>query len=759
MPIDRFLIGYTDGNSGLTTDSKPWLIPDNAFANLENAYVFRGRVRKRMGSVLLSDDPKSSRVRYQVAVIDGSGNATGTVPGVVYAVGQQFSINEDLFTVNALGTPATLLSTNPTITMTYNTSTGAFTVAGATASSILYFYPATPIMGSDLFYSVATNRRINITFDTQFSYFFDTINNSFVAITGPNSVWTGTDADFFWMTNYQGSNAATNLFWVTNFVQADGIRYFDGTSWTKPTIAYNGAGDKILTCRIIIQFQNRLLFLKTVEEVGGVPKLFFNRIRYSWLGDPLNANAFNQELPVGGNFLDAPVQQAIIAAEFIKNRLIIYFEDATLELAYTGNETQPFVFQRINAELGATSTFSEIPFDKEVLGIDNIGIHACNGANVDRIDGKIPQLPFSINNTEDGRQRVFGIRDYYSEMAYWTFPNQDRTSTVYFPNKMLIYNYVNNTWAINDDSITCFGYFLRTDITPGARWGTTYTPWENLTMQWNAGTYAQANTQFRTIVMGNQQGFVYALQQDVTSNAPVLQITDVVSYSDGNMTVICMNHNLSLNDFVLLYNMNGLVFSDGVVNLPTAMAQVVSNNLAVAASPHTLSLRLLCMNPNADEFPLIPTKISGTYTGGGLAARVSQMNILTKQYNFYTGEVRNIYISKINFLVDRTTNGLIAVDFLNSSSENVSVSDGPGSKYLETSAYDLVNFEKFQSRLWHPLYFHAQGQCVQFSLNMTALFMYKYTFNSNGSLEYVALQDFQLHAMAIFAQKTSIRMQ
>jgi hypothetical protein len=41
--------GYPSG--GLTTDKKPLMLADEAFSNLQNAYVFRGRVKKRDGSV------------------------------------------------------------------------------------------------------------------------------------------------------------------------------------------------------------------------------------------------------------------------------------------------------------------------------------------------------------------------------------------------------------------------------------------------------------------------------------------------------------------------------------------------------------------------------------------------------------------------------------------------------------------------------------------------------------------------------------
>lgn len=46
MAIDRFLIAPLE--EGLRTDLKPWLIPDSAYAELNNAYIFRGRLKKKV---------------------------------------------------------------------------------------------------------------------------------------------------------------------------------------------------------------------------------------------------------------------------------------------------------------------------------------------------------------------------------------------------------------------------------------------------------------------------------------------------------------------------------------------------------------------------------------------------------------------------------------------------------------------------------------------------------------------------------------
>ena len=152
----------------------------------------------------------------------------------------------------------------------------------------------------------------------------------------------------------------------------------------------------------------------------------------------------------------------------IRDRCIVYFERSTWELAYTGNEAIPFIWQQINTELGSEAQYSNVPFDKFILNVGSNGIQQCNGINVDRIDDKIPDEVFKIRIDDYGMQRVAGVRDYYTEMVYWTYPTDDNAYALKYPNKMFVFNYKMGTWSLNDDCITCFGYFEQdTDVTWG----------------------------------------------------------------------------------------------------------------------------------------------------------------------------------------------------------------------------------------------------------------------------------------------------
>lgn len=172
---------------------------------------------------------------------------------------------------------------------------------------------------------------------------------------------------------------------------------------------------------------------------------------------------------------------------------------------------------------------------------------------------------------------------------------------------------------------------------------------------------------------------------------------------------------------------------------------------------------------DANNFLIAPdSSVSATYIGGGVYGLVSQINIVTKQYNFYAKDNRNAYISKVDFMVDTTPAGQIQVNYFSSTSTDAllqeSMSGGTivGTGNLDTFAYSQQNkdfglpvvvplqYEQNASRVWHPVYFQAEGEVIQFQL----------TFDDSQMRDIgIAESDFQLHAMIITATPTSYRLQ
>lgn len=733
MPMDRFFIGPP--NTGLQTNLKPFMIPDDAFFQLNNAYVWRGRVRKRFGSTLFGifDAQLKSRFRVVIGTTDAAGVFFGVAPaGLSYIPGQLFSVGTDIFTVNVAGAPANMLSTNPLAAGTFNTVTGGVAINDpAQPLTTVYFYPALPVMGLSGLDSPILDFQAIIGFDTVFAYQF--LANGWARL--GTATWTGTDDQFFWSTNWRGINAYDTYFFVTNFNPPDGIRYWDGANWFFLTTVFNVAGDQILTARIVLPFHDRLILLNTVELIGVTNRSFVNRLRFSQNGSPIAGNAWLEDTPGLGGFLDAPTKEAIVTAQFLKDRLIVYFERSTWELVYTGNEILPFRWQQINSELGAASTFSVVPFDKVALGIGTVGVHACNGANVERIDQKIPNEVFKFFNTQ--LSRTYGIRDFKAEMTYWSYVEQEEIlETPHFPNRVLVYNYVNGSWSFNNDSITAFGYFQQL---PQETWGTTESTWAESIEEWGAG---EMQEKFRWIMGGNQEGFTFIIDPDLTENARALQITDIIPGVDQvnlfiiNHNLVAANTNLTIGDYIKL---SGIAGSPNMLNLNDQIfpvLRVVDSNNIVINTPG-----------------IVPGDF---YNGGGLVERVSNIDIKTKQYNFYMTNDRNVSISKVDFNVDKTTDGQVTVDYYTSSTtlpmveEGLSTEAALGTNVLETSPYPSVPLEQQQDFVWHPVYFQAEGTFIQLRIYMS---------NDQITNPAIASSDFQLNSMIFYAQPTSYRQQ
>lgn len=811
MPMDRFLIAPF--KSGLQNDLKPWLLPEDAFEQLNNAYVFRGRVRKRFGSLLTGTGgtaltaPFFSRLGVNLGPTV-AGALAGKVPGHFFVRGMAFVIDTIVYTVVTAGVAQPMLKTGATTTATFSTTDGAFNFVGAPAGDV-YFYSSEPVMGISNYESGAVNDHPAFAFDTQFAYYY--LTSRWVRNGSP--IWHGADDDFFWAANWEDitANAAAMFvsnFFVTNYNSTATLNddpiwaYRGGTTWVpfsySPLIALNAGNQQpytvtratastgaivlnyVQTARIILPFKDRLVLLNTVENnangataydvanptttgitpdgggnyVTSTNTNYVNRCRFSHNGSPFARNAWLEPNQVfkpdlvsalvkadGGGFIDAPTEEEIISAEFIKDRLIVYFERSTWELAYTGNQVLPFVWQKINTELGSEATFSSVPFDKVILTIGNTGVHACNGANVERIDDKIPDEVFDIRNKVEGVQRVAGIRDYFTEMVYWTFPAS--TDVANFPNRVLVYNYQNGAWAFNNDCITAFGYFeQQSDRT----WAEMKNPWLSENTEWVSGVQ---QSKFRRIIAGNQQGFIFMVATDSDQgsgqNARVMQITNMSNVGTA-ITVFSLDHTLVQNEYVAIESAQGITPSDPLIPINDAIFQVLQ-----VTDKDNVVLGLFGDDPKVVNF-------TGVYTGAGTLRRVSNIQILSKQWNPYVDQGRNVYIAKIDFGVTKTEDGEITVDYFPSSTELSMIDAGQatnailGNNILETHPYPvaIAPLEEQQTRLWHPVYFQSDGECVQINITMS---------DAQMRVPAIAYSDFEIDGMILHTQPTASRLQ
>ena len=808
---------YIAGSAaGLQTNVKPFMLNDQAFSTLQNAYVWRERVKKREGNRLLGRlrrftalgslgntgaspwslnlystlvppitpeanaeiDPGSVVIYTTPATTTGNinnvttasdceifttaphGLSNGDVVTIASVVGMPpvnstFTINEvtgasqfklgqssgtwgnyvsggtwtritagvtftdngdGTLTGDVVGNTGIINYLNGNITLTHTSG------AGVAVTVDFGYFPGLPVMGIALREAQADSYEETLFFDTKYAYIF--VNDGFQEyLPTPSVTWTGTDSDFFLTTNYRGVNAYNRLFFVTNFnlnlevppTTYDPIRYTnDGSAWTdfQPLVA---AASTLWQAKIIIPYYGRLLALNTWEGLTADTytgaQNYFSRCRFSQVGDPVNVDAWRTDIRGKGGFIDAPVNQEIMSATFFKNTLIVFFESSTWQLRYLGEVGFPFLWERISSDFGSESKMSTILFDEGVATVGDKGIVSSNSLNVKRIDQQIPDLVFDFRNDNNGIERVSGIRDFQRQLVFWNYCDSNLSSSTsprLYPGSVLVYNYMNQTYSIFRDNITAFGIFQpSTGIT-----------WDNLDVFWDDDeTYwddADSQSQFPSIVIGNQQGFVLNYGYK-TFDDPGLTVHNISLATPPVIT--SPNHNLETGEFVYLTDLSFLDETvSPVVTTPTSLNEVIY--LVTRLTADTFSIATWNSATQSPNYGFSYTPAStATYVGAGRITLLPRMNIQTKDFNPYQEKGAQVKLSYIDFLTDvpGSADAAMTVRLLLNSSPvavgNVIVGNTQVEQYLPTG-YSLPQSDY----AWHRFFATTTGQYIRLQM-------------------------------------------
>ena len=241
---NKIVIGPID--KGLRLDRTAFVIDNDSFPTLINAYQWRGRVKRKRGTAFLNRltlnqtmNATNNANTPMNNLLTGLG-ATATIqPGSVFITDNTTQVWVDVGSTGNI-TPGVLNKQGTDDALgTINYVTGITTGPVAPFSVIAnegYFnyFPALPVMGLEDFISAATTFPLTIGFDTTNAYNISTASiptsswnvsyyknpgsdginlPSYVPKTTVNETstsWNGKDYQQFWTTNYQGALWATN---------------------------------------------------------------------------------------------------------------------------------------------------------------------------------------------------------------------------------------------------------------------------------------------------------------------------------------------------------------------------------------------------------------------------------------------------------------------------------------------------------------------------------------------------------------------
>lgn len=655
----------TGMQTGLVQDRENFILPDDAYPTLQNAYVWRERIKRKRGYQFIG------RLQRQIGVTDGTGQFSTTItPNPIQKGLSSFVVGLNIFNDPFLTAAASIsLQTNSLGSGTLNRSTGLLTLTNSLANTPVFYVPGLPVMGIRTREIQNSANDETIFFDQNYAYIYDSFSNQFEEFIA-GTTWNAhhadpTATDFFWSTNYWVSSNppfTTNnikLMWVTNntgqyggAAGTDPIRVTDGTTWINfQPPAYgqiDSAPTYVVQCLAMLPFRGRLLMFNTWEGAAfNTSRQFSNRIRWSTIGNPFipfaagppATGSWRDDIRGQGGFLDIPTSEDIVAVGFVRDNLVIYCERSTWQLRYTGRSIAPFQIERVNSELGTEGTFSAVQFDTSLVGIGDKGIVECDSYKSERIDIKIPDFVFQFQSFNNGPARVQGIRDFINRLAFWTVPLASETQV--FPTQRLVYNYENDSWALFNDSLTALGNF---QSETSRTWNNTKIPWVKCNFNW-----LEQPAENPSIVGGNQQGFVEYLDE-LTTNDVSLYISAIQGNAtagppiNGTPTVVTSpNHNMRTGFVIEIFEIPQL---SPYSNLNNGVFGIIVND--------SNTFQLMLYNPVDNQFSTPQLDVpSGTYEGGGLIAIRENFSITSKKFNFLD-EGQSIQMGYVDVLLAAT---------------------------------------------------------------------------------------------------------
>lgn len=463
MSYQPFLIAPF--STGLDTDQEPWLLPADAFNDIENGHIHHGYIEKRHGyrelAQMVHGRDISAATTANPAVFTVA-SATGLSDGLTVTLrfmagGTWGNLNNLDYTIDNLsGTTFELLDSDG------NSVDGSGLGTYTASSGELCIYPAERIMGIFRYIS-SDNTRETLVSDTSRVGLYNTTNevidpfelrDSGGTLYNNADVWTSGDTDYIWACNWQAAGLVNRVYftngkeYTSGSPGTDGIVYYDGTAnEVDQFLPSLNSTDTLYGAKMLFAVRQRLLALYTFEYNGSSTSSYPQRLRWCAAQDPTN---WDDTTPGGGGFVDAPTGEQIISARQVQDIIIVHMSDSVWALRPVPNPSLPFRWEKINSFRSCDGRMASTGFDKFSVAIGSRGITASNLQDSQRIDDRIHDfVEEEINQAQF--QKVFGERSYANERTWFLYPKDDSTDA-------------NAALIIDDDSRSFAKYLIDMNV-------------------------------------------------------------------------------------------------------------------------------------------------------------------------------------------------------------------------------------------------------------------------------------------------------
>ncbi len=275
----------------------------------------------------------------------------------------------------------------------------------------------------------------------------DSTNYTILDVTTRFSGFTGSDDDFFSFTNWLGVGYFTN--------NVDQIFTYSGSGTVAPfNIRVDSAGElnHVQTCRYIFVKNDRLLLLDVVEHGNWIPQ----RCRFS-------AVLSTDFSIAGGGYVDAPTEHRIVSAGWVGKDIVVFFRGkysgSLWKLRTTGNTDLPFRWDKISDTLASQAPYAAVEFNDgiAVIGLNNIIFY--DGFRVQYLD--LANVRDIVDDFDQSKLKystaLHAVEDQHVYFTYTTLGES-------YPNRMLDYNVLEQSWSVHKYDVHVLGTFDNQDV-------------------------------------------------------------------------------------------------------------------------------------------------------------------------------------------------------------------------------------------------------------------------------------------------------
>ena len=187
---------------------------------------------------------------------------------------------------------------------------------------------------------------------------------------------------------------------------------------------------------------------------------------------PVPGNPWDELTPGNGGFVDASTSEVIIGATQLEDTILVQFTNSVWVIEPTSDPALPFRWIKVNSYRTCSAPYANIGHDGYVQSFGNRGIIASSRNEVKRIDDKIETFMMDEVNT-DFSVRMYSGRDYTQRRSWTLYPssvrNLNAANEAETSNFALIRSEEDGSWSIydvalrdqdpdNGTNMSCLGY-------------------------------------------------------------------------------------------------------------------------------------------------------------------------------------------------------------------------------------------------------------------------------------------------------------